>query len=198
MNIFNLLNKRKTLNNYDDKQVTLRAACVAYAILIHSSNLTDILSQKSSDKQVRVFKDLKLFTKQQLVELDSIFSIALLMEAQKLFYESVIEDGDKTKLFENKLYEFFSILNKNIDIKSRATDYVNYISRIGDNGRLMFVGKNVGSCLGEDGIIFQGSVNLLFGNYLAQTYTPSLIKIWQDNDNEIMKIVDMSEIKLPL
>lgn len=108
-----------------------------------------------------------------------IASICFLFEAQKFFWENLIEDNNTAREFESLVFRLYEEMT-GTSPKPYFKDMADYIQRQGARGEVMYLGSKICREIGRPDFILSFSLNAVLNSILTHGFFETLKKAWSE------------------
>jgi hypothetical protein len=172
-----------------DKFLELRASIINRFILDSSKTIIQQLSlylKKDNKISEHLKVDIDNLPKKKRIKIVFIIAYTLLFNAQRFFWENIIQNEKYGLKFESFLYKEFAEIS-GADPTPYINDYLKYIKNIGDSGEIQYVGSKICEEINiKDAFLIMDIVNI-YSSFLINNFYQELKEIWDMSDKEIEK-----------
>lgn len=165
------MTKRKHKDKLPSK-ADLVIACICYATKEFLNGIT------GKTKNIKSVSGLKKISKEEESVIILIGYVSFLFHAQQHFWEYVIKDEKKARLFEKELFASFE-RNVGFDPYPHMKEIADYVVKQGKAGQLMYPGFTITRRLDKSDFIVATSISTYFAAVLKHQFLPSLDRVWK-------------------
>ena len=172
-----------------DNFLKIRASIVNQFVLSFSKTIVQQLSLHLKQKE-KISEHIKIdidnLPKEKRIKIVFIVAYTLLYNAQRFFWENIIQNEKCGLKFESFLYKEFAKTSQT-DPTPYINDYLKYIKKIGDSGEVQYIGSKICKEISiKDAFLMLDIVNV-YSSFLINDFYQELNKLWNMSDQEIEK-----------
>lgn len=170
-----------------DKFLKLRASAINRFILDSSKTIIQDLSlhlKKNSKVSEHLKIDIDSLPKEKRIKIVFIVAHTLLYNAQRFFWENIIQNEEYGLRFESFLYKEFAEIS-GVDPTPYINDYLKYVKRIGDSGEIQYVGSKICEEVDIKDAFLMMDICIVYSAFLTHGFYQGLKGIWDMSDKEI-------------
>lgn len=161
----------------DENILIERAKMVVYVISVYSRHFEDTLYGKV--KGVKPIKEVIDTNDEEKGKILYLTMISFLFQAQKFFWERVVDNEEESREFEKHIFEVFTKITER-DPKPYITDIGEYIKTRDETAQMMYLGSRICELLNKKDAILMTEINITFASLLKYGFFDSLKRVWKD------------------